>query len=196
MVVEVIRFGDVSVVMVLVVCTELAISLPRKSTKCSIFQRHAKLSGLKLCGHGFVLQNDGPKHTSMLTGKYLQRKEDHGLVCWLLWIFLLSPLTSIQSNIYGNIWKGIRPSMQSLVKIPYSMPLMSAGTTWSQISSTNLLNLCQKEFQQLSKQKEDTQNINKTIAWARNCFPHYDVICCSTSIVLSITQHFLLYCMT
>ena len=98
------RFGNVLVIMVLVICTELTISLPRKSTKCSFLQKHAIPSGLKLCGHGFVLQQDNdPKHTSKLSRKYLQGKEDHGLVCWLLWIFLLNPLISIQSNIYGNI---------------------------------------------------------------------------------------------
>ena len=166
----------------LVICTELTTSLRRKSTKCSIFQRHAVPSCLKLYGHGFVLRDNDPKHTSKLSIKYLQRKEDHGLVFWLLWIFLLTSLISIQPNIYGNIWKGIRQSMQSLVKIPYDTPLMSAGTTWSQASSTNLMNLCQKDFQQFSKQKEDTQN----------CFAHHDFICSSTSI-LSIMQHFLIY---
>ena len=47
----------------------------------SILQRHAIPSGLKLCGHGFVLQQDSdPKHTSKLCRKYLQRKEDHDVL--------------------------------------------------------------------------------------------------------------------
>ena len=47
----------------------------------SILQRHAIPSGLKLCGHGFVLQqDDDPKYTSKLSRKYLQRKEDHGVL--------------------------------------------------------------------------------------------------------------------
>ena len=46
----------------------------------SILQRHAILSGLKLCGHGFILQKyNDCKHTSMLCRKYLQRK-DHGVL--------------------------------------------------------------------------------------------------------------------
>ena len=47
----------------------------------SILQRHAIPSGLKLCGHGFVLQQDNdPKYTSKFCRKYLQRKEDHGML--------------------------------------------------------------------------------------------------------------------
>lgn len=41
----------------------------------SILERHAIPSGMKLCGHGFVLQQDNePKHASHLCRNYLAKK--------------------------------------------------------------------------------------------------------------------------
>ena len=45
----------------------------------SILQRHAIPLGLRLCGRGFILQQDNnPKHTSQLCKNYLKKKGDQG----------------------------------------------------------------------------------------------------------------------
>ena len=72
---EVFRFGDVPAIMVLVICKVINDILTKEKYH-SILQRHAIQSGLKLCGHGFVLQQDNdPKHTSKVCRKYLQKKK-------------------------------------------------------------------------------------------------------------------------
>ena len=145
---EVFRFVDVSVVMMLVICTELTVSLPRKTNTPSFKDMLYHLAWNYLVTDSFY--NEIMTPSTPLSSVENICREKKTVVCWLLCIFLLSPLISIQSNIYGNIWKGIRQSMQPLVKKLYGMPLMSAGTIWSQKSSTILLNLCQSEFQQFS----------------------------------------------
>ena len=44
----------------------------------SILQRHAIPAGKRLCGRGFTLQDNDPKHSSKFCKKYLKKKETQG----------------------------------------------------------------------------------------------------------------------
>ena len=58
----------------------------KKEDYHSILQRHAVPSGLNLYGEGFVMQQDNdPKHTSLLCRRYLQSKEEQGVLKILEW---------------------------------------------------------------------------------------------------------------
>ncbi len=51
----------------------------KKKQYHSTLQRHAIPSGKRLCGRGFTLvQENDPKHTSILCKKYLKNKENQG----------------------------------------------------------------------------------------------------------------------
>ena len=79
--------------------------------------------GLKLCGHGFILQQDNdPKHTSKLYRKYLQRKEDHAVL-----VVMDLPLQSPDLNPIKHLWEHLKRD-----KTKYA--ITSQDTLWHAIN--------------------------------------------------------------
>ena len=96
-------------------------SILTKEKYHSILQRHTILSGLKLCAHGFVLQQDNdPKHTSKLCRQYLQRK-DHGVV-----VVMDFPPQFPDLNPIEHLWEHLKKDMTKYV-------ITSQDTLWHAI---------------------------------------------------------------
>ena len=88
-----------------------------------MIQRHALPSGLKLSGHGFILQQDNdPKHTSKLSRKYLQRKYDHGLL-----VVMDFPPQSPDLNPIEHLWEHLKRDKTKYV-------ITSQETLWHAIN--------------------------------------------------------------
>ena len=102
-----------------------------------ILQRHAVPSGLNLYGEGFVMQQDNdPKHTSLLCRRYLQSKEEQGVLKILEW-----PSQSPDLNPIELLWEDMDREIKKLK--PTSLPDLEniARRVWNATDPEKLLRL-------------------------------------------------------
>lgn len=98
-------------------------SILNKEKYHSILQRHAIPSGLRLCGRGFILQQDNdPKHTSKLCKEYLKKKENQGEL-----VLMDFPPQSPDLNPIEHLWEHLKRE-----KVKHAVT--SQDTLWDVVS--------------------------------------------------------------